>query len=42
MELNYALLITAVGLILRDLAKYRTHEVKEKFLRQIREKLAGN
>jgi len=42
MELNYTLLITAIGPILRCLAEYRKHEVIEEFLRQIREQMAGN
>ena len=35
MELNYTLLFTAIGPILRCLAECRKHEVKEEFLRQI-------
>jgi hypothetical protein len=42
MKLNYFLLITAIGSILRCLAEYRKHEVKEELLRQIREQMAGN
>jgi len=42
MELSYTMIITAIGPILRHLAEYRKHEVKEEFLSQIREQMAGN